>query len=108
MNLCWITASFPCSTLGMVLWNVAWEEEDYTYWEIIWNYRPGFGIILSKNGWVVESEDEINYQEVGWEGGREREVWWLFSCMLSSAFTVYSSSITCGPKAQRDNECESG
>lgn len=35
---------FPCSTLGMVLRNVTWEEEDYTYWEIIWNYRPGFGI----------------------------------------------------------------
>lgn len=81
MNLSWITASFPCSTLGMVLWNVAWEEEDYTYWEIIWNYRPGFGIIRSKNGWVVESEDERNYQEVGREGGKEgeRERYGMFS-----------------------------
>lgn len=26
---------FPCSTLGMEYWNVAWEEDDYTYWEII-------------------------------------------------------------------------
>ncbi len=25
-------------------------------------------------------------------------LWWLFSCMPSSAFTVSSSSVTCGPK----------
>lgn len=42
MNLRWITASFPCSALGLVLWNAAWDEEDYAYWEIVWNYRPGF------------------------------------------------------------------
>ncbi len=61
MNLCWITASLPYSTLGMVLRNVAWEEEDYAYWEIVWNCRlglSGFGIKLSKDGWVVEREDE--------------------------------------------------
>lgn len=57
MNLCWITYSFPHSTLGMVLRNVAWEEEDYAYQEIIWNYRAvlcGFGIMLSEAGWDVE------------------------------------------------------
>ena len=57
MNLCWITDSFPHSTPGMVLRNVIWEEEDYAYREIIWNYRAvlsGFGIMLSEAGWVVE------------------------------------------------------
>lgn len=60
MNLCWILA-FPHSTLGTVLRNVAWEEEDYAYREIIWNYRLGlssFGIMLSKDGWVVVREDK--------------------------------------------------
>lgn len=66
MNLSWITASSPSSTLGTVLWNVAWEEEDYAYWEIIWNYSlglSGFGIMFSKDGWVVERKDERRYVE---------------------------------------------
>lgn len=60
MNLCWIPA-FPHSTLGTVLQNVAWEQEDYAYRGIIWNYRLGlcsFGIMLSKDGLVVLRDGE--------------------------------------------------
>lgn len=101
MNLCWITASFPYSTLGMVLWNVAWEEEDYAYWEIIWNHRLGlssFGIMLSKDGWVVEREDERWCGE-NLPGDREMEIsFYLFIYFLNifflmpMAYTIFSFS----------------
>lgn len=65
MNLCWIPA-FPHHTLETVLRNDAWEEKDYAYREIIWNYRRGlssFGIMLSKYGWVVVREDKRRWGE---------------------------------------------
>ena len=90
MNLCWITASLPYSNLGSVLRNVAWEEEDYAYWEIIWNYRlglSGFGIMLSKNGQAVESERMKDGRKKLTAGREGERVYYMVAFLMHTIFS---------------------